>query len=168
MALVIGDSYAARLNDLLGPDDHLSAAGMRGARVCQEQFRHWALREAVALKPRVAMLLIGGNDLACPEFRQRNFIRNLRELALGLLAAGAERVFLFPIPPRDTFRRQDARPEQYRRRRRLTNRILKATFKRDPIICAPFVVPSGFLSRDGVYPSDSGWRALLAAIRARL
>ena len=109
--------------------------------------------------------MIGGNDLACSDFRQRQFLRNMQALTLGLLAAGVSRVVIFPIPPRHRLRRRDVTRDQYRRRQRLTNRILRRSFHRDPVINPTFWVPPGFLSADGVHPSEAGWRAIVAFIR---
>ena len=144
----------------------ISAAGRGVARLCDEHFKTWALREAVERRPRQAIVMIGGNDLAAPRFRQQLLVASFQELALGLLAAGAERVPIFPIPPRDSFRSGDVLPQQYRRRRRVTNKILKVKFRKSPVKCLPFVVPDGFLARDGVHPSAPGWETILAALRA--
>ena len=99
MALVIGDCSAAHLRTFLGNDDDLSTAGLRGARLGDDGFRRCSLRQAQRERPLTVVILIGGTDLACPTFRQRTFTTSMRKLALGLLAAGAERIRILPIPP---------------------------------------------------------------------
>ena len=166
MLLVLGDSFAARMRSRLPPDGPIEAVGWSGAHVHDELFRRWAIGQVVQWRPDAVLVIAGGNDVAQPGFRQRQLLADLRELALGLSAAGADRVFLFPIPPRDRLRHGDSSTVQYRRRRRFANRIMRATFRHFPIICRPFAVPSNFLGRDGVHPSEAGWQALFAYVTA--
>ena len=159
-----GDSYAVRFRARYGGDGHIDAAGRSGACVVDDEFRCWAIRRAALLRPRCVVILAGGNDLARPTFRLRQFFCNLRELSLGLLAAGAELVLFLPIPPRLGGR--GVSPSRFQRRRWLANRLLQRKFRRPPVACLEFVPPVGFLGDDGVHPSALGWRALKVCIDA--
>ena len=161
---MLGDSYAYRFRSFCRADDSVNAAGWRGARVANDEFRRWAIRETVLQRPRNVFLMVGGNDLAHPSFRLRKFFVLLRELVLGLLAAGAETVFLLPLPPRSRLRRDDVSPRRYQKRRGLVNRLIRRKFFRPPVQQVVFVDSAGFLGADGVHPSDMGWRALQSCV----
>ena len=163
MTLVLGASYAARLRARQERD--FSAVGWPGARLCDERLQMWAMQQAADRRPQQVMLMIGGNDLARPDFRQRQFRSYMQALTLGLLAAGVARVIIFPIPPRHRLRHRDFTREQYRRRQRLANRIMRRSYRREPVINPTFRVPPGFLSADGVHPSEAGWQAIVQFIR---
>ena len=165
MLLVLGDSYAFHFRSVCGVDGAVAAVGWRGARVGCDEFRRWAISQEVLRQPRRVLLMAGSNDLARPEFRLRLFFAQIRELSLGLLAAGAEEVLLLPIPPRLRLREQDVTLHQYQRRRWLTNRLLRRKFGRPPVWQVPFEAPPGFIGSDGVHPSAVGWRALASYVR---
>ena len=164
MLLVLGDSYAARFRSRYGGDGRIDAAGRSGARVGDDDFRCWAIRRAALLRPRCVVILAGGNDLARPKFRIRLFFCDIRELALGLLAAGVELVLFLPIPPRLGGR--GVSPSRFQRRRWVVNRLLQRKFRLPPVACLDFVPPVGFLGDDGVHPSAVGWQALKDCIDA--
>ena len=96
MLLVLGNSYAYHFRSLCSAHGSVTASGWRGACVGDDGFRRWAIREAVLQRPQRVFLMVGGNDLARPGFRMRRFVLLLRELLLGLLAAGVEAVFRQP------------------------------------------------------------------------
>ena len=165
MLLILGDSFAYHFRDHFRHAQGVRAVGLRGARIGNPEFRRWAIRRAVIERPpkeerfRV-LLIVGGNDIARSAFRQRDLQADFAELVAGLLAAGAETVFILPLPPRDAARPGDARLTQYRRRRRLANYVLLRTYRGEPAVCLAFRPPAGFLGRDGVHPSARGWQAL--------
>ena len=161
---MLGDSYAHHFRAFCRADDHVDAAGWRGARLADDEFRRWAIRETVLRRPRNVFLMVGGNDLARPTFRLRQFFVLLRELVLGLLAAGAETVFLLPLPPRSQLRTDDVSARRYQQRRWLVNRLIRRKFCRPPVQQVTFVDSAGFLGADGVHPSDMGWRALRSCV----
>lgn len=164
MLLILGDSYAAHLARQCARVDGVEATGRRGARVGDESFRAWAVREVVRRQPRLVVLIVGSNDVALPAFRQGQLRADLNELALGALAAGAEAVAVFPIPPRIQLRPRDISRSAYQQRRRLANRLLRIAFQGADIFCPEFRFPSDFLGSDGVHPSRRGWQALLAGV----
>ena len=168
MLLVLGDSYADHLRSRSMPTGLVSTYGWRGACVGDDAFRIWAIRQAVLLRPRRVMLMVGGNDLAKPLFRPRLLFSQLRELALGLLAAGADSILILPLPPRVRLRGNDVSPGRYQRRRWMANRLLRHKFRRPPVVCVDFVHHASFLSADGVHPSETGWCAMVACVRAHV
>ena len=80
------------------------------------------------------------------------------ELALGLLAAGADSIHLLPVPPRR------CSASTVRRRRRLANLLLRRRYARPdpdtPIVFTTFTPSMSFIGRNGVHPSSTGWREL--------
>ena len=143
----------------------VTADGVRGGCVGDDSFRRRAIQAAVRHRPRVAVIMAGGNDLARPSCRLRNWLGSLQELVLGVLAAGATVVWIMPIPPRSGLRPTDVSARQFRRRRWVANRLLRRLFRRAPAMLMQFSPPADFLGRDGVHPSAAGWRALEAALR---
>lgn len=166
MLLILGHSYAAHLESRVALDNRMQAIGWRGARVSDEHFQRWAIQQALQRQPQRVALLVGGNDLSQPQFRQRSFIQQLHQLCLGLLAAGAEGIVVFSIMPRDRMRDGDVSRNTYRHRRHLCNKILSKKFRHAPILCHKFSPSLGFLGRDGVHPSANGWMELVAALSA--
>ena len=164
--LVLGDSYAARLN-ARPPIPSIAAAGVRGGCVDREEFRRWAIRVAAQLRPGAVVLVAGGNDLSRRSCRVREWIANLQELTLGMLAAGVSRVWVLPIPPRTSFR-EAGMQRLYRRRRWVANRLLQRLFRDDPVRTLKFTPPTNFLAADGVHPSAAGWCALESVLRTAL
>ena len=122
MLLILGHSYAAHLESRVALDNRMQAIGWRGARVSDEHFQRWAIQQALQRQPQRVALLVGGNDLSQPQFRQRSFIQQLHQLCLGLLAAGAEGIVVFSIMPRDRMRDGDVSRNTYRHRRHLCNK----------------------------------------------
>ena len=105
MTLVLGASYAARLVTRRDEYDftavarrNIHAVGWPGAHLCDELFQTWAMQQAADRRPQQVMIMIGGNDLARSDFRQRQFRSSMQALTIGLLAAGVARVIIFPIP----------------------------------------------------------------------
>ena len=168
MLLALGDSFAVRLADHLEHRSAVSCAGQRGARLSEEAFRIWALRTAVARKPRAVLVIIGGNDLAQPAFRRQTLMAQFRELSLGLLAAGVEPVHILAVHPRGCLRRGDVSGGCFRHRRRLDNSKLRHQFWRPPVQYIPFPTVAGFLGRDGAHPSRKGWGALSLLVQKLL
>ncbi|KAF0310422.1 putative ATP-dependent RNA helicase Dbp73D [Amphibalanus amphitrite] len=66
MLLVLGDSYAHRFRSICDAGDSITASGWRGACVGDDEFRRWAIREAVLRRPQRVFLMVGSNDLARP------------------------------------------------------------------------------------------------------
>ena len=93
---MLGDSYAchARAAGSLGTD--MEARGWRGARLAREEFRRWAVDVTRRRRPRDVLLIIGGNDVAAPQFSPRVFGQFFQELIPSLYAAGAEFVLVRP------------------------------------------------------------------------
>ena len=168
MLLIIGDSYSCRLKEHLDRSWGLVCVGKRGARLSDESFRRWALANAIASRPSSVLLIVGGNDLARPAFQQGEFIACYEELSLGLLAAGAELVWLLAIPPRVNMRRGDVSAACFSRRRHIANAKLCSKFKRPPVQFLPIRTSHGFLGPDGVHPSRRGWQTLRGAVRRLL
>ncbi|KAF0296198.1 hypothetical protein FJT64_006347 [Amphibalanus amphitrite] len=168
MLLVIGDSYAHWASSRCQLREGVQAAGRRGARIADDEFRRWAIRVAHHVRPQDALLIIGGNDMAHEHFSPRLLGQHYEELVLGLLAAGVGFVHILPIPPRSASRPGSVPAPVYRRRRRLTNQVLRRLFCRP--VAAPcvamceFPMGDGFLGRDGVHPSEDGWRRLQTLI----
>ena len=166
--LVIGDSYVARLGAHLDPAWRVSCVGRPGARISDDGFRTWAVRTAVERQPVSVLLIVGGNDLARPLFRQQELLAYFDELAAGLLAAGLDQVFVLAIPPRVHLRATDAAASCFRRRRHLANDKLRRKFGRAPVMYVPLPTPGEFLGPDGVHPSAGGWRRLTDIVRRLL
>ena len=168
MLLVIGDGFVFHMAAHLDRRWRVSCACRLGARLAGESFRDWAIRTAREHRCGRVLLIIGGNDLARPDFRLRQFMEQLRELELGLLAAGATAISIMAIPPRVGRRAGDAASAVYRQRRKLTNLTMRLRYQRPP---AQFVaIPAGpvsrFLGRDGVHPSRGGWLVLCQVVLA--
>ena len=163
MLLILGDSFAhwAGARDM-GPG--VVARGWRGARLADEEFRRWAINVTLQQRPRDVLLIVGGNDVACPQFSPRLLGQMFQELILGIYAAGAE--YVLNIPPRSVTRPGSASVSVYRRRRRLINLMLRRLSRRPASGNAPrfalreVALSPGFLGRDGVHPSPTGWRDL--------
>ena len=166
MLLVLGDSFAARLASRCTTDDRLQAVGRGGARLGDDHFRQWVIQQAMRQQPQRVALIVGGNDVARREFRQRLFLQQMEELCTGLIAAGVPSVIVLPIMPRDSMRSTDVSRSAYRHRRRLANKIMCQKFCRAPVFCPRLPQSVGFLGRDGVHPSESGWRELVATLRS--
>ncbi|KAF0298817.1 hypothetical protein FJT64_003817 [Amphibalanus amphitrite] len=66
MLLVLGDSYAHRFRSICNAGDSITASGWRGACVGDDEFRRWAIRQAVLRRPQRVFLMVGSNDLARP------------------------------------------------------------------------------------------------------
>jgi lysophospholipase L1-like esterase len=163
--LVIGDSYAARLRDR-PPLPFITAAGVRGGCVTVDNFRRWAVRVAAQCRPGAVMVMAGGNDVATRTCSTQAWLQNMAEMALGLIAAGATRVLIMPIPPRHSFRDAAMSARLYRRRRWVANRLLRRRFRGPQISALGFTYPPDFLAADGVHPSAAGWRALETLLRS--
>ena len=168
MLLVIGDSFAFHLPTHLEPTWRVTCAGWRGARLADESFRTRAIRSAAMSGCRQVLVIIGGNDLARPDFSSTHFMTQFRELELGLLAAGVVHVAILAIPPRVGRRKTDVSCVHYRRRRRSLNLRLRLRYRRPPVQFVPCPAVSEFLGRDGVHPSREGWRAIRLVVYALL
>ena len=168
MLLVIGDSYACRVGRRCDLPAGVETCGWSGGRVTNDRFRRWAIAETMRLRPSRVLVIVGGNDLAQPEFSARMIMQVFEELVLGLCATGAH-VHIFPVPPRLSCRRGAAPVPAYMRRRRLTNLLLRQRFNRqtadDTSFCV-FNAAEGFIGSDGVHPSPAGWRAIAGVIDA--
>ena len=164
MLLVLGDSFAARLERQLDPAWPVACAGCPGAKINSGAFRRWAIRTAHECRPQRVLLMVGSNDLATPQFRQRELMDNFEELSLGLLAAGVDSVYICAIPPRCRFRSEDASAGCYRRRRQLANVKLRHKCRREPI-CFISCSSDQMIGRDGVHPSQQGWVAICHMVR---
>ena len=168
MLLVLGDSVAfwAGRRCVLGGG--IRATGWRGGRIGDHRFRSWAIETALKEKPQQVLLTIGGNDLTAPVFNTRILSNWFEELTAGLLAAGAEKVWVMSIQPRTSHRPGDVAVSVFRRRRRLMNLVLRRQFSRScaspQVVFAPFTPPDNFIGRDGVHPSAEGWQALATFI----
>ena len=166
MLLVLGDSFVRRMAGRPSAyNAQITFLGRSGARIQDETFRRWAIQEVAYKRPAAVLLVIGGNDLARPQFRQRQLLAAFAELTAGLLAAGAGVVFMLAIPPRTACRPQDASVGQHRARRKLANLALRQRFRVEPVRCLPGPYPDGFLGPDGVHPSEAGWRWLTEVVR---
>lgn len=167
MLMVLGDSYAHRMRSHLDPAGQILCRGWPGARLGQESFRHWAVKQAKESKPDIVLLMIGGNDVARKEFRQRKFLSELEELALGLLAAGAREVRVWPVPPRTRLRKQDVSVACFRKRRHLLNHLMTKELRGE---CRIFPAPSmdKMLGADGVHPSELAWGQICASVAGLL
>ena len=171
MLLILGDCYAERARQACRLGTGTEARGWRGARINNDDFRRWAVEVTHRLRPRDVLLIIGGNDVAAPQFSPRVFGELFQELILGLYAAGAHFVHVLPIPPRATTRPGSVSVAVYRRRRRLANQVLRRmASKQEGTQTARFalrtLVPSErFLGRDGVHPSEAGWRDMMRVVR---
>ena len=162
MLLVLGDSFAFWAGRRCSLDASVSVAGWRGGRISDDQFRRWAVAEvARRSRPRV-LLIVGGNDIDQRSFNARQLMACYGELALGLLAAGAESVHLLPVPPRSSCRLCSA--SAFRRRRRLANLLLRRRYARPdpdtPIVFTAFTPSMSFIGHDGVHPSAADWLEL--------
>ena len=62
MLLILGDSYAARIEAYLDPAWPVTCAGWPGAQLGDELFRRWAIRTACELRPQRVLLLVGSSD----------------------------------------------------------------------------------------------------------
>ena len=100
MLLVLGDSYAAHLERQVDPAWPVACAGRPGAKIASAAFRRWAIRTAHERRPRRMLLMVGSNDLAHQQFRQRELMDSFEELSLGLLAAGVDSVYIQLAPGR--------------------------------------------------------------------
>ena len=107
MLLVLGDSFAVRLASRCTADDCVQAVGRSGVRLGDENFRTWAIQQALLQQPPRVALIIGGNDVARRDFRQRLFLHLREELCTGLITAGVPSVVVLPIMPRDSMRSTD-------------------------------------------------------------
>ncbi|KAF0288869.1 hypothetical protein FJT64_012762 [Amphibalanus amphitrite] len=168
MQLIIGDSFAfwAARRCTLG--EAVRAEGWRGACISSDGFRRWAVATVRRLEPAQVVLLVGSNDLAAPQLSIRLLVGYYEELTMGMLAAGAGRVIVMPLPPRTRLRARDVSVAVYRRRRRLANQVLRRQFSRTSanpeVTFGPFVFSVDFLGPDGVHPSAAGWQALAEAL----
>ena len=106
------------------------SAGRRGGRLDDEAFRRWAIDMVVRSRPERVLLIVGGNDLAGPDFSAHHFRQLYEDLIYGVLAAGAGQVTVLPIPPRTACRPGGATVSAHRRRRRLMNLLLRRSFRR--------------------------------------
>lgn len=164
----MGDSFVFHMAAYLDRRWRVSCAGRPGARLAEESFRTCATRTAREHRCSHVLLIIGGNDLARPDFRLRQFMEQLRELELGLLAAGVTAISIMAIPPRVGRRAGDAASAVYRQRRKLTNLSMRLRYRRPPaqFVAIPASVRSRFLGRDGVHPSRGGWMVLCQVVHA--
>ena len=165
---MIGDSFVFHLATRLDRRWRVSCAGRPGARLAEDSFRTWAIRTAKEHGCDRVLLIIGGNDLARPDFRPHRFMEQLRELELGLLAAGVTAISIMAIPPRVGRRSGDAANAVYRQRRKLTNLSMRLRYQRPPaqFVAIPASPGSRFLGRDGVHPSRGGWLVLCQIVHA--
>ena len=162
MLLVLGDSFAPGVGRRCSVDPSVCSSGRRGGRISDESFRRWAIRQVFDLQPRRVLLMVGGNDIDQAPFSARQLCQLFEELVLGILAAGATEVYIFPVPPRVSCRHVSA--SVYRRRRRLLNLVLRRFFARwkdgSQVVFSPFHAAMDFIGGDGVHPSAAGWRAV--------
>ena len=84
MLLILGDSYAERARQACRLGTGTEARGWRGARINNDDFRRWAVEVMHRLRPSDVLLIIGGNDVAAPQFSPRVFGELFQELILGL------------------------------------------------------------------------------------
>ncbi|KAF0298727.1 hypothetical protein FJT64_003932 [Amphibalanus amphitrite] len=104
MLLVLGDSFAHWASHRCDLPASVVTAGRRGGRLDDEAFRRWAVGVVFRSRPERVLLVVGGNDLAGPEFNARHLHHLFEELVYGVLAAGAGQVTILPIPPRTACR----------------------------------------------------------------
>ena len=161
--LLVGDSFAFWASRRCVLHESIRTAGRRGGCVRDDSFRRWAIAAVASLRPQHVVLVVGGNDLAHPQYNARIVVHQFHELVCGMLAAGAEAITLFPIPPRSASRSGAVSAAIFHRRRRLTNMLLRRRYRRPsvdlPVAFGSFVPGENFLGRDGVHPSASGWQA---------
>lgn len=100
---------------------------MRGGCIGDARFRRGAIRRAMQLRARTAVIMAGGNGLARADFAVRRWIAQLDELSLGLLPAGVSHIEVLPIPP-PAGRSMSAR--RFQRRRWTVNGILRRLLRR--------------------------------------
>ena len=164
MFLVIGDSFAYWAGRRCAFRVPAQTAGWRGGCISDDRFRRWAVATVLHLRPQRVLLIVGGNDLARVPFSPRHLLGFFRELTLGLLAAGAEEIHVFPVPPRTSTRPGAASVSAFRRRRRLVNMLLRRLFARpavaSPVAFCAFQPAESFVGADGVHPSRAGWQAI--------
>ena len=120
------------------------------------------------LKPQTVLLIVGENDVAQRHFSPRQLTQYFEELTLGMSAAGAQNIYVFPTPSRNTFRVGGATAAVYRRRRRMVNQILRRHFYR-PVAASHaaychFKPSVGFIGSDDVHPSAVGWEEIRQVI----
>ena len=115
------------------------------------------------IRPQQVLLMVGSNDLAGQDFRQQRLIGYFDEITLGMLAAGAQVVRVWLLPPRVSMRRGDVSGACYRRRRQLANAKLKHKFRREPVrwVSCP---TTHMLGPDGVHPSRVGWQIVCSMV----
>lgn len=170
MLLMLGDSFAFWAGQRCRLPPSVRTAGQRGGRLGDERFRRWAISTVMAMQPRRVLLIVGGNDIARPPFNPRLLSQLYEEIVLGILAAGADHVHVFPVPPRTSCRRGDVTVSVYRRRRRLVNLFLRRLFApRGAVpstVFGAFRPEDDFLGRDGVHPSAAGWASIAEYVRA--
>ena len=170
MLLLVGDSFAFWAAQRCTLDASICTAGWRGGRIGDDRFRRWAIATVAHLCPGRVLLMVGGNDLAQPSYNSRQLMRQFDELVLGMLAAGAGQIDVFPVPPRTSCRHGVVTVAAYRRRRRLTNLLLRRRFARPcsdlPVTFNSFQPAEGFVGRDGVHPSPAGWQAIGECVNA--
>ena len=130
MLLVVGDSFAFWAARQCPPDVSICTAGWRGGRIGDDRFRRWVIATVARVRPSRVLLMVGGNDLDRRAFSPRIIMELFHETVLGVLAAGASQVHVFPVPPRTRCRRGVVTVAAYRRRRRLTNMLLRRRFAR--------------------------------------
>ena len=102
--LVIGDSFAYWAGRRCAFRVPAQTAGWRGGCISDDRFRRWAVATVLRLRPQRVLLIVGSNELARVPFSPRHHFGLFRELTLGLLAAGAEEIHVFPVPPRTSTR----------------------------------------------------------------
>ena len=170
MQLLLGDSFAYWAGRRCPLGEAVQTAGWRGGAIADGRLRKWAIATVVRLQPAQVLLIIGGNDLAREHFSVRILSALFEELTLGLLAAGADSIVVFPIPPRASCRHGDVVVSVYRRRRRLMNQVLRRQFSHPvtnpQVTFGQFSFNECHLGRDGVHPSAVGWQALADAVAA--
>ena len=168
MLLVLGDSFAYWAGRRRELHEHVRTAGWRGGRIADDDFRRWAIATVQRLRPTRVLLVVGGNDVASNPFSPRVLTGLFSELALGIVAAGAAQLHVLPIPPRAVCRRGPVSVSAFRRRRRLTNLLLRRlcrTRRADfPMAFCHFQPALGFVGADGVHPSEVGWASLIHTI----
>ena len=84
----------------------------------------------------------------------------MEELGTGVMDAGVAAVYIYPVMPRTSLRDADVSRATYWHRRQLANHVLRAKFRQAPTVLRKFNFGPAFLRRDGIQPSQSGWRAL--------